>query len=37
MFAFAWITDTAQTPYCRFLAFVKVVELTHEKSLNKGQ
>ena len=35
MFAFAWITDTAQTPYCRFLAFVKVVELSHEKSLNK--
>ena len=35
MFAFAELTDTKQTPYKTVLTFVKVLELTHEKSLNK--
>ena len=35
MFAFAELTDTTQTPYRSFLTFVKVVELSHEKSINK--
>lgn len=35
MFAFAELTDTTQTPYRSVLTFVKVLELTHEKSLNK--
>jgi hypothetical protein len=35
MFAFAEITDTTQTPYRSVLTFVKVVELSHEKSINK--
>jgi len=35
MFAFAELTDTTQTPYRSALTFVKVVELSHEKSINK--
>lgn len=35
MFAFAELTDTTQTPYRSVLTFIKVLELTHEKSLNK--
>ena len=35
MFAFVELTDTTQKPYRSVLTFVKVVELTHEKSLNK--
>ena len=35
MFAFVELTDTKQTPYKTVLTFVKVLELTHEKSLNK--
>jgi len=35
MFAFAELTDTTQTPYRSVLTFVKVVELSHEKSINK--
>lgn len=35
MFAFVELTDTTQKPYRSVLTFVKVVELSHEKSLNK--
>jgi hypothetical protein len=35
MFAFAELTDTTQRPYRSVLTFVKVVELSHEKSINK--
>lgn len=35
MFAFAELTHSTQSGYDSVLTFVKVVELTHEKSLNK--
>ena len=35
MFAFVELTDTTQKPYRSVLTFVKVLELTHEKSINK--
>jgi hypothetical protein len=35
MFAFVELTDTTQKPYRSVLTFVKVVELSHEKSINK--